>query len=1013
MAASLGLRELAEQPLVVPAAEQVIGTVAGTAFDIRARIELGGFIASESTSAAGVDALPHLIGQVENGEHRARVLSEGFSVAEEILASPAGRLSLTRASVLLAYCEQVYRGGADALAGTLGAACDAAADGYDLASGIAVEVIDDIEALLHASQNQIEAWREDIAGGARFEPNPGFSGARLLGGADGDWMIGNTLIDCKVYSELSVPKLRDLLRQLLGYVMLDLDDALGIRNVAVWLPRQQQLKTWTLEQLFGGDPETQLPKLREGFISATSRNQIAVHVPVSERRKLQLLADNRHTPHAMLMALAQGDDTDLRFRVGRNASTPESIVRTLASDRLARVREGVASNTNVPLDVLERLAEDSSVVVSRAAMLNSAWTRKSRPSSTEALPSGTTPSVSTPGELVPVDVHPSTELVAGALEISQDRSLHGTPGRVLASVLRAALEGEGGSSLDYYLPEASRMWGRTLHLPSAVSQGVPPEVLADLVGNHRPAFIRRTAAWVLPIADTAVRQMLFADADPQIRWDALERSMSEPDSKIGEVLTALAGSRKARIEFVAGGLSSHERWQTPTEYNDQVTLLLASHPATPSEALDKLVGEKSAEVLVALAAHPALSAESMDVLCEKMTSARTVASRILFAESAHRPLAALEAFAADKRDELRAAVARNPATPASLLSQLAQDTSTRVQAEVMANPSTPGDLSVALAESLLRASEDLALYDVVVKVMGASGLALPVKLVEDALDRLAKSRVRDPDLRSFVARHPLAGASTLERLARSKDADVRAKVARNSRTALSVLESLARDEDSHVRWWIARNERLSQDVLNVLLLDEDLSVRIAAYRQTEPGEGVDSGDPQSVAMEAVPRRTSPTIAELQEMAANSRAEVRLRVAYSDYATPDILAFLGGERRSKKVRQAVAAHPKTPIEVLRSLATRDDADILLSLALHPESPADLLVDLAGRSVELAVMVALNPNAPIAVVEALSEDSDLFVKYIAQVQLIDMQRELKTSEAQEVLDPMDMPHREIEE
>ncbi|UNK69404.1 hypothetical protein [Microbacterium sp. H1-D42] len=1000
-AATLGLVELAEKPLLVPAGDAVDRPLSGTAFDIRARIELGGFDPAASTSAAGVDALPRVAALVENGEHRAAVLSDAFRVGDELLRQPADASDLTRASVLFAYCEQVYRGGADALAGVLGAACDEVEDGLGLAQAIPDAALEDVEALLEAARPQIDVWSERIAAGTRFEPNPRFSGARLLGGADGDWMIGETLIDCKVYGGLSIAKLRDFLRQLLGYVMLDLEDALRIREVGVWLPRQQELKTWSLGQLLGDDPETLLPKLREGFVGATARNQIAVHVPVSERRKLQLLADNRHTPHAMLMALAAGDDIDLRFRVGRNASSPTDVVKQLATDHYARVREGVAMNTAAPAEVFQSLAGDSSVMVRRAVAANPSSGTASAQQRTQIAgrTDGAAPIESGNGEIVQLDERPAYEVDTRRVEINQDRDPEATPGVALGSILLAMLHESGGRALDSCLPEASRIWSwksdRSLRLPTEASQGLPIEVIADLMSDQRTAYVRRIAARMLPIADTAVRRALFADDDPGIRWDALERSIGNPDPQLGEVLTELAGSREARIEFATGGLEPHERWQTPTEYSDQVARLIARHPATPSEALTDLVAEKSPEVLIALAGNPSLSAGSLESLTTKMASMRTEAAREMFAESDRTPVAVLEGLSTDRRNYLRAAVAANRSAPLHVLSRLAQDSSADVRLAVMANPQVPSELAFSIAEVLLASSENLDLHSVVIEVERRPDLAVSDGLMEAALDRLSKSRVRDPDLRHYAALDQRTGISTLERLAKSKDAEVKIAVSENPRTPRHVLEALALDADAEVRRAVACNDRLPQNLLNVLLLDDDLDVRIAAYREPDAEEQTDDEPTLSTEVNVAARPTVPTVTELQEMAANSRAEVRIRVAYSVHATPDILAFLGGERRSAKVRRAVAAHPKTPPEILRSLAARDDVDTLMSIAFNPGAPIDVMAELAGRSAELAVLVALNPDAPLEVLKALASDSDLFVRFVAEAQIQKRARSVQTT------------------
>lgn len=996
-ASALGLVDLASKPLLVPAGAAVDGALSGTSFDIRARIELGGFDPAESTSASGVLALPALALMVENGEHRAAVLTEAFSVGEELLKQPVDGSDLVRASILFAYCEQVYRGGADALSGAVGTACDGVEDGLGLARAIPQPAVDDIEGLLEANRPQIDSWSDRIAAGTRFEPNPGFSGARLLGGADGDWMIGDTLIDCKVYAGLSVVKLRDFLRQLLGYVMLDLEDAWGIREVGVWLPRQQQLKTWSLDRLLGGDPDELLPKLREGFIGATARNQIAVHVPISERRKHQLLAENSHTPHAMLMALAEVDDKDLRFRVGRNAASPTSVVRQLARDRYARVREGVASNPAAPADVLERLAKDSSKTVRGAVASNPSRGAAAAPKQAQLTgsPDSTVPVRVPVSEMARCDENASSEVVVRRVEINQDRDPNATHGITLGSILSAILYGANQRALNRCLPESSRIWalmsGRSLGLPTAVSQGLPVEVIADLLSEQRPAHVRRTAARMLPIGNTAVRRMLFADGDPDIRWEALERSVGDPDPLLGEALAELAASRPARIKFVTDGLEPHERWRTPTDYSDQVAQLIARHPATPSEALTGLLTEKSAEVLLALAGHPSINQSDLEQLTTKMLSIRTGSTRELFAESAQTPAAVLEDIATDRRIDLRAAVAGNSSAPEHVLSRLAHDSSADVRLAVLANPRVPAELAASIAEELLRSFEDLDLHSMLVKLSWRQDLPVPDATLEEALDRLSKSRISEPDLRQYVAKHPKTGIRTLERLAKSKEAELRIAVSSNPRTPVGVLEALLLDSDATVRRAVARNDRLPQDMLNALLLDDDLDVRIAAYRADDVEAEARDVAPPSTELSPAARSAGPTIVELREMAANPRAEVRIQVAYNEYATPDILEFLGGERRSAKVRRAVAAHPWTPPQTLRSLATQDDADTLLSVAFNPGAPIDLLADLAGRSAELALLVALNPDAPLEVLDALARDSDRLVGFVASAQREERQLE----------------------
>jgi hypothetical protein len=110
--------------------------------------------------------------------------------------------------------------------------------------------------------------------------------------------------------------------------------------------------------------------LREGFVRATGKRQLALTEPMPERRMHQILAENRHTPYETLDKLAQSEEPSIRRRVGRNAVTPEATVRALAKDRAWSVREGVAMNEAAPDDVLLTLARDRSVAVRRAVAAN-------------------------------------------------------------------------------------------------------------------------------------------------------------------------------------------------------------------------------------------------------------------------------------------------------------------------------------------------------------------------------------------------------------------------------------------------------------------------------------------------------------------------------------------------------------------------------------------------------------------------------------------------------------------
>lgn len=1012
-AEALGLPQLANSLTVVSPFPGADPRLAGTAFDFRARIELGGFNPHRSVAADGVALLDALAPLIENGGHRTRVLAEAFDVATMLLQEPCNDPDLDRAAILLAYCEQVARTGAVAMNGSLGSACDQAVDGQALADGVDPGALANLRSLVVSNGDQLEAWQEQIAAGVRYEANPQFAGSHLVGGADADWMIGQTLIDCKAYSTLTVSKLRDFLRQLLGYVMLDTDDSLGIRSVGLWLPRQRLAPTWSLTHLLGGDAEELMPSLREGFIKATAKTQLARHEPVPERRRHQYLADNRHTPFHMLANLASNEDQDLRRRVGRNESTPEPTVRMLAGDARWQVRQGVATNRKAPEDVLEDLARDGSVAVRRAAAANP---RAPRPQL-----KAVTPGVSGYGDMDPQAAHdpntldraenPETQadtaLDLSRVHINQDRDESALETRWFSDFLFMV----GGGNPRLPIPRESWHWGwqsgRTLRVEEWMQAGLPDDVLTDLLRLDRPVWVRRVAASQLPLSDPAMRSSLLNDHDPGIRWSTVERSDSYQGEDLSAFLAGLGASREERLRFRISGLGARREWPyTAAEYERQTLCVIAAHPSTPYNTLLPLMEDSPPEVLASLIENPTLKAEDHSRLVAALQASRTVVVRVMLASLSSVPATALNDLASDRDTRVRAAVAQHQATQPSTLARLAGDPQRAVQLAVLKNPASPGELARSVAESLLQADLDEDLHEVLGVMRERADIDVPVGTVEGALARLSRSRRRDPDMRLVVAGDERAGEETLSRLGRSADENVRREVASNSsasdavmeqlagdtepsvrasvaanpRTPLSVLERLAFDQEPHVRAKAAANRNLPQTVLASLLNESEESVRTAALRN--PAAPEDLVREVKAELELSRRQTRPSRSALEQMVADKKAEVRISVAFSPAADADLLTMLGGERRSTQVRRAVAANPNTPVAVLRALAGDDNDQVRQAVAFNGATPPDLLVELAGRSIDLAILVAMNPDVPREVLDAMAQDRSPLVRFVAK-------------------------------
>ena len=561
------------------------------------------------------------------------------------------------------------------------------------------------------------------------------------------------------------------------------------------------------------------------------------------------------------------------------------------------------------------------------------------------------------------------------------------------------------------IPMASDRWGRqtgrTLAVEEWMRSGLPDDVLTDLIGPDRPARVRRVAADELPISDPSMRSVLLSDPDPEIRWHTLERSVRHQGEDLAVFLADLGASRDKRLRFRTAGLGAWRDWlYTAAEFDRQTLCVIAAHPATPYSALLPLMEGSPPEVLARLVENPTVKAEDRVRIIQALQASKSVAVRVMLASLGSVPETALSELASDRNDKVRVAVARHHSTPPGALGRLAGDPHRAVQLAVLGNPTTPSELATSIAESLLLSDSDEDLLDVLRLLGKREGIDVPARTVEGALDRLSRSRRRDPDMRLAVAGDERSGEETLARLGRSTDDDVRRKVASNPRTPAAVLEQLASDpepwvrasaaanprtpaailellsrvQESQVRAGAAGNRNLPRSILEALLGDRDDSVQAAAMRNpAAPADFVREAE----AGRALSRqqRTGRSRADLEQMVEDKRAEVRMEVAFSPEADPDLLVMLGGERKSAQVRRAVAANPNTPVAVLRSLAGDDDYQVRQAVAFNGATPRDLLVDLAGRGIDLAIVVAMNPDVPRDVLDLLAQDRSPLVRFVA--------------------------------
>ena len=263
-------RSLAPLPDGVTDARRHSPTV-GMAFDIRTRMMLDQFEPSYSASALGVRAFTFMYTRLmKDGERIAEVLADSFREAENLMIQGTEE-DKDRASIIFTWCEALYRAGLRALFSSLGERLHASKTVDDLFVSIPPAMLADVSNLRAANQGQVEQWGTMIRSGAAYTENPHFTGASLVGGADGDWFIDDTLFDFKVVDTITAPWVRKVLMQLLGYLILDLDNDYQAQRIGIWLPRQATVKTWAIEEILGNDASTILAKARVDVESVMER----------------------------------------------------------------------------------------------------------------------------------------------------------------------------------------------------------------------------------------------------------------------------------------------------------------------------------------------------------------------------------------------------------------------------------------------------------------------------------------------------------------------------------------------------------------------------------------------------------------------------------------------------------------------------------------------------------------------------------------------------------------------
>ena len=131
----------------------------------------------------------------------------------------------------------------------------------DLLASVPDEWVEDAACLGTAFSARYPEWQ-----GANAELNPEFAGSADIDGADADLIADGCLWEIKTTKERGLRGI--LLYQLLGYLLLDYDDAYGIDRVGVLLPRHNTPVSWPIRDLIAamsGRDGLDLAELRRDF----------------------------------------------------------------------------------------------------------------------------------------------------------------------------------------------------------------------------------------------------------------------------------------------------------------------------------------------------------------------------------------------------------------------------------------------------------------------------------------------------------------------------------------------------------------------------------------------------------------------------------------------------------------------------------------------------------------------------------------------------------------------------
>jgi hypothetical protein len=493
----------------------------------------------------------------------------------------------------------------------------------------------------------------------------------------------------------------------------------------------------------------------------------------------------------------------------------------------------------------------------------------------------------------------------------------------------AADEGEAiGESTDWHIAlrrELERLPAARATLPELLSLDAVPDWLLEAVAG--------TSNRTLQAAVIRAGQRPGAPATLQATSQMLRRAVGEPLTRIKRTKY---GDYKRHYRLGKGSLTPDEVARLAQGSRTWQVL------AAQSEALDTVMVERLArsphwQVGAALAANPNLTATAAMQLASRgdvRVLRRLVRSRTV-------PVALLPGLARSADEDVRAGVARHAGTPAATLAQLAGDANARVRRMVAANRHTP-----------------------------------PAALLNLATDV-------NGEVREQVAFNRQTPTEAFEKLLADASVELRTALARDGRLPPVIIRRLYDDPNREVRHAAFFNRRNPRFVLDFII---EHGWAVAGERPPVPEWGTARGwdherrryqpipDAEQARKERVQNDPTVTEADLIDWYEGAHAFLKWGIA-SKASSAEFLTRLAADA-DLQVRRYVASNPRTPLEVLRTLAADPKKKVRYGAGenqtIATQLP-DVLVQLAtDRKAFVRNSVANNKHTPPELLDRLADD-----------------------------------------